>query len=160
MRDQNTIFTIWNWLPAFYVVAQTEHLPTASKRMHLSVSALSRTIKLLESTIGYPLFERAGRKIMLNERGRKWREAVEKIIESFSGDFEHIGTQNAARVLHVAIAGSLSQRLLAPSVVRALSGRSGGILNLYGCGDAEALALVAAGEVDVAIVRERTSAAG
>src|SRR5262249_27225348 len=143
MEQQGTLFAIWNWLPTFYVIAQTEHLPTASRRLHVSVSALSRTIKLLESTLGYELFRRSGRNFVLNERGRRWRAVVEKLIEGFAEDFVHLGGRDGARMVHVAIAGSLSQRLLAPAVVRALSQRSGVIPSLHGCSDTEALALVA-----------------
>ena len=39
---------IWNWLPVFRAVAETEHLPTASELLYVTPSALSRTIRLLE----------------------------------------------------------------------------------------------------------------
>ena len=48
---------IWNWLPAFRVVAETQHLPTASKEAHLSASALSRAVKLVEEQLDRQLFE-------------------------------------------------------------------------------------------------------
>jgi DNA-binding transcriptional LysR family regulator len=159
MELQATLFTIWNWLPAFHVVAQTEHLPTASRRLHVSVSALSRTIKLLESALGYELFRRSGRNLVLNERGRRWRAVMEKLIEGFAEELARLGASSSARVVHVAIAGSLSQRLLAPAVVRAAA-RLGAIPNLHGCSDAEALALVAGGEVEVALVRAAGAAPG
>src|SRR5260370_5106989 len=114
MEQQAKLFTVWNWLPAFYVVAQTEHLPTASRRLHVSVSALSRTIKLLESTLGYSLFRRAGRNMVLNERGLRWRTVVQKVVDGFADDFARLGENGGARVVHGALAGSLSQRLLAP----------------------------------------------
>ena len=52
---------IWNWLPAFRAVAETEHLPTASDLLHVTPSALSRTIRLLEQAdmIGVCSGERA-----------------------------------------------------------------------------------------------------
>lgn len=159
MEQQGTLFTIWNWLPAFYVVAQTEHLPTASRRLHLSVSALSRTIKLLEAALGYELFRRSGRNLVLNERGRRWRQVAEKLIDGFAEDFARLGVAGETRVVHVAIAGSLSQRLLAPAVVRAAA-QSGAIPNLHGSSDAAALALVAGGEVEVALVRAAAAAPG
>ena len=69
--DPMILFSVWNWLPAFYVVAQTQHLPTASKRLHLSVSALSRTIRLLEAAVGRPLFHRTGRGMHPTDFGKR-----------------------------------------------------------------------------------------
>ena len=60
---------IWNWLPAFRTVAETEHLPTASDVLFVTPSALSRTIRLLEKEVGRPLFRRVGRRIRLNAAG-------------------------------------------------------------------------------------------
>ncbi len=63
------IARIWNWLPAFRAVAETEHLPTASDALFVTPSALSRTIRLLEKEVGRPLFRRVGRRIELNAAG-------------------------------------------------------------------------------------------
>lgn len=76
MARMNRLVRLWNWLPAFRVVAQTEHLPTASAQLHVSPSALSRTIRLLEEDIGHPLFDRVGRGLALNHAGRVMLSAV------------------------------------------------------------------------------------
>lgn len=68
--------TLWNWLPAFRAVAETQHLPAASKQLHVSPSALSRTIRLLEEDLGQPLFNRVGRNIERNATGDKLLSAV------------------------------------------------------------------------------------
>jgi DNA-binding transcriptional LysR family regulator len=67
---------IWSWLPAFRVVAETEHLPTAARAMHVSASSLSRSVSLLEGAIGRPLFARTGRRIQLNPAGAVLLAAV------------------------------------------------------------------------------------
>lgn len=67
---------IWSWLPAFRMVAETEHLPTAARAMHVSASALSRSVSLLENALGRPLFTRTGRRIQLNQAGAALLAAV------------------------------------------------------------------------------------
>ena len=67
---------IWAWLPAFRIVAETEHLPTASRRLGISASALSRTIRMIEQELGEELFSRSGRNIALNDAGAKLLGAV------------------------------------------------------------------------------------
>ncbi len=69
---------IWNWLPAFRAVAETQHLPTASSRLHVTASALSRTIALIEDRVGQPLFTRSGRNILLNQAGVLLLESVKR----------------------------------------------------------------------------------
>lgn len=61
----------WSYLPAFIAVAETEHLRKAAQALHVSPSALSRTITTLEQRIGYSLFERSGRRLRLTARGER-----------------------------------------------------------------------------------------
>lgn len=65
------ICRVWSRLPAFRAVAETEHLPTASRRVGVSPSSLSRTIRELEREVGTSLFERVGRRLVLNDAGAR-----------------------------------------------------------------------------------------
>ena len=76
MERVRRLARFWNWLPAFRVTAETAHLPTASEALHISPSALSRTIRLLEEDVGQPLFDRVGRNIALNAAGQRLLAAV------------------------------------------------------------------------------------
>ncbi len=67
---------IWNWIPAFRTVAETEHLPSASKILFVTPSALSRTIGLLERELGRSLFIREGRRLRLNSSGERFLARV------------------------------------------------------------------------------------
>lgn len=49
----------WNWLPAFRAVAETGGVNEAARQLHLSPSALSRSVSLLEAALGEPLFHRS-----------------------------------------------------------------------------------------------------
>lgn len=70
------IAQLWNWLPAFRAVAETEHLPSASEMMNITAPALSRTVKQLEEALGYELFHRKGRRLELNDEGKNLLLAV------------------------------------------------------------------------------------
>lgn len=65
MRDLN-----YNHLRYFWAVAHEGGLTRAAKRLNLSQSALSVQIQKLEHQVGHPLFERAGKKLLLTEAGR------------------------------------------------------------------------------------------
>lgn len=81
---------VWAWLPAFRAVAETEHLPTAAKRLHLTPAALSRSVRLLEDTLGRPLFHRVGRGIKLSTAGRQLAGAVRGAMRLVDDGIEEV----------------------------------------------------------------------
>lgn len=72
---------MWNWLPAFRAVAETEHIQQAARALHTSPSAVSRTIRLLEDALGQALFHRAARGLRLTGAGRDLLEAVREAMD-------------------------------------------------------------------------------
>jgi DNA-binding transcriptional LysR family regulator len=58
-------------LRQFVCVAENESVSRAAQVLHISASPLSRTILNLEARIGFPLFERVGRNLRLNNAGRE-----------------------------------------------------------------------------------------
>ncbi len=83
--------SLWSWLPAFRVVAETEHLPTASETLHVSASSLSRTIRLLEDDVGQPLFDRVGRNLVLNAAGHELLSAVRRAMRGVDESLVRLG---------------------------------------------------------------------
>lgn len=80
------VAAVWDWLPVFRVVAEVEHLPTAAERLGLTVSAVSRTVRVLEEQLGRELFDRVGRNLRLNAEGHAMlagtREAMRRVHEA------------------------------------------------------------------------------
>ncbi|MCX5106170.1 MULTISPECIES: LysR substrate-binding domain-containing protein [unclassified Streptomyces] len=68
-----------NALRQFLVVARLEHLSRAADELHIAQPSLSRTIARLESELGTPLFDRAGR-LRLNDTGKLFRGYVERSL--------------------------------------------------------------------------------
>ncbi|MEO0593731.1 MAG: LysR family transcriptional regulator [Myxococcota bacterium] len=93
MERSDRLVEFWNWLPAFRAVAETQHLPSASAKLRVSPSALSRTIRLLETNLGRPLFTRVGRQISLNPDGESFlasvRDAMRLIDDGLSALADH-----------------------------------------------------------------------
>ena len=76
MERARRLRALWNWLPVFRAVAETEHLPTAADALFISPASLSRTVGLLEEEIGIKLFDRVGRGLRLNRAGHRLLDAV------------------------------------------------------------------------------------
>lgn len=66
----------------FCSVAKYENITKAADELHVSQPALSRSVKRLEEELGVALFDRVGRHIELNDRGRVFLRAAEGAIKS------------------------------------------------------------------------------
>jgi DNA-binding transcriptional LysR family regulator len=92
---------LWSWLPAFRAVAETEHLPTAAERLHVTPSALSRSVRLLEDELGQPLFHRVGRNLKLSDAGHAFLGAVRDAMRLVDDGMGLVQGRRLAGALHV-----------------------------------------------------------
>jgi LysR family transcriptional regulator, glycine cleavage system transcriptional activator len=101
-------------LRAFEAAARLESFLLAAEELHVTPSAVSYQIKILEEYVGLSLFERLSRGIVLTDAGRSY-------FVSIHGAFEHIreatertmhGSANSRLVLRVA--SSFSVKWLLP----------------------------------------------
>ncbi len=61
-------------LELFYHLCEDSHISQLAKNLQMSQSAISLAIKSLENKLQEPLFDRIGKKLVLNERGRFFKE--------------------------------------------------------------------------------------
>lgn len=64
----------------FYVVAKENGYTNASKVLRIQQPAISRMVKQLEDSLGFPLFERIGRRIKLTREGQEIFERSRRIF--------------------------------------------------------------------------------
>lgn len=74
----------WNQLEYFKTVAQMGHVTRAAEKLTISQSALSHSIAKLESELGFPLFDRNGKSIRLNQNGRLFLNYVNRALQEIS----------------------------------------------------------------------------
>ena len=65
-------------LRLFEAIARQGHLTRAADEQAISQSAASQALRELESNLGYALFHRLGRELVITDRGR---EALQKVIQ-------------------------------------------------------------------------------
>lgn len=68
----------------FVQVAKLESLSQAAEVLHVSQPALSKAIAKLEAELGTQLFDRVGKRVYLNDRGRLYLQGVEKSLRVLS----------------------------------------------------------------------------
>jgi DNA-binding transcriptional LysR family regulator len=118
MDRARRVANLWSWLPVFRAVAETEHLRLAADRMHISPSALSRTIKLLEEDLGRPLFERVGRGLRINDAGEVMLAAVRDAMRLVHDASEHVQARHLGGTVRITAAGTLTTAFVVPALER------------------------------------------
>ena len=103
-------------LPTFRAVAKLANLRAAAEQLHLTHSAVSQQIKLLEEQIGFRLFDRRGRGIVLNAAGAALLQSVEPALSQLEDGVSAAraaatGTEHRIRVT---LLPSFAQRWLLP----------------------------------------------
>ena len=109
-----------NTLPAFRAVARLQNLRAAAEELHLTHSAVSQQIKLLEEQIGLPLFDRRGRSIALNAAGAALQRAVEPALDRLAEGLRAAQAADAgtAHQIRLTVLPSFAQRWLLPRMGR------------------------------------------
>lgn len=140
-------------LALFLNLSQTLHFGRTSELMHLSVSAVSRSIKRLEEEVGHQLLVRDSRSVRLTEAGRKFQEFARTSLvqwqlfaDSLRQDAEHLSGEVAVFCSVTAVYGVLA------GVLEQFRRRYPDIdIKLHTGDQADAIDHVLAGEEDIAI---------
>lgn len=72
-------------LQYFYTVAKEGGFTNASKVLRIQQPAISRMVAQLEDTMGFPLFEKAGRNVRLTSQGKEVFERAREIFVQVDG---------------------------------------------------------------------------
>ncbi len=107
-------------LPAFRAVARLQNLRAAAAELHLTHSAISQQIKLLEEQAGLQLFERRGRGLVLNAAGAALQRAVEPALDRLAEGLRaaQAATAGATQQVRLTVLPSFAQRWLLPRMGR------------------------------------------
>lgn len=149
MDRANVVNSIWPYLPAFRAVAETEHLPTAARRLHVVPSALSRSVRLLEEALGEQVFARQGRRLVLNPRGRALLEATRQSARELERGVSGSGDEPEGE-FRVGTIGVLTNHIVLPVVLELARDRPKLLPALRASGAREANHRLALGALDVA----------
>jgi len=105
-------------LRAFVAVAHEQSFTRAAETLFLSQSALTITVRQLETHLGVTLFHRTTRHVGLTADGEAFLPAAERIVADFEaaiGNVRHLAAQRRGRVA-IAVVPSVATRLMPPIV--------------------------------------------
>jgi LysR family glycine cleavage system transcriptional activator len=107
-------------LPAFRAVAKSQNLRAAAETLHLTHSAVSQQIRGLEDQLGFTLFDRRGRRVVLNAAGQALLRSVEPALAQLDEGVQAAAAaaSGAAQRLRVTMLPSFANRWLLPRMAR------------------------------------------
>ena len=143
-------------LRAFTALARVGSFTQAAKELHLSQSAVSHSMKALETEVGCRLFDRMGKKALLTQAGEQLLQHAEKIFGEMAAareSLQHLGKWGHAR-LRIGASTTACQYIL-PAVLREFKQSFPHCLITIEPGDsAEAVQLLQANRIDLALALE------
>ena len=115
----------YNHLYYFWAVAREGSIARASESLHLTPQTISGQLKLLDEAVGNPLFNRAGRRLVLSDMGRLVFEYADEIF-SVGAELANVVRGNqyegpTALTLTVGVVSSMpkliAERIIAPALM-------------------------------------------
>lgn len=108
----------------FWTVANEGSITRASEALHITPQTISGQLKLLDEEVGEPLFQRAGRGLVMTDTGRVVKQYADDIF-TLGAELSQVvrGRQAEQRALHVGIVNSIAKliayRILQPAITAA-----------------------------------------
>lgn len=151
---------IWNWLPTFLAIAEAGGISAASRELHVTPAAVSRTLRLLEAELGEVLFNRVGRTLVLNDRGARLRASMREATHTVDRGIARSLKSAFAGPLRVASLGVLTDHFVIATLLDLKRAYPALLPQHQNLGSAASVADVAAGALDVAFYYEELTAEG
>lgn len=134
-------------LEYFLAVARLEHVTEAARSLHITQSSLSKTIQRLEEDLGVPLFDRIGRKLRLNEFGKRFLRRAEKALFELEQGKQELSDLSSPEYGTLELAVTTASTL--PGILREFRKKKPGILfHVQMLATQEMVTLLRRGEVD------------
>ena len=107
-----------NALRAFEAAARHLSFKNAARELHVTPGAVSHQVKLLEDSLGVPLFRRLTRALDLTPEGHVLLPKVQEGLRSLAEAVERVRTRSEARTLTVLAPPNFAARWLVPRLAR------------------------------------------
>ena len=92
-----------NQIRNFIAAAQTQNLSMAAQTLNITQSALSKSISNLEDELGVLLFDRSGKKVTLNESGKRFLEHARNMAQELDHAISAAKNQRPRPTLHLGL---------------------------------------------------------
>jgi LysR family positive regulator for ilvC len=139
-------------LSVFLCVADTLNFSRSSEILHMSVSAVSRTIQRIEVELGQPLLERDNRSVRLTGAGREFREYARNSVAEWQQMRRRLGSDaELAGEVNLYCSVTASYSVLAPILAAFRTAHPAVEIKLHTGDQADGIGRIMEGRDDVAV---------
>ncbi len=136
----------------FLEVAHMGHLTKVAEKLGLSQSAVSMSIKELENIIGYKLFDRISKKLVLNEKGRAFAEAITPLISKLEDIEEEFKNDENSGELLIGVSTTIADYLIPPIICDYMKAYPNVKIKLKVGNTRDIVKMIETGDVDIGFV--------
>lgn len=101
---------------AFELAARLGSFKSAAAELHITPSAVSQQIRVLEEALGFSLFERKHREVAITEQGKLYWESVAELLAALDRDTYRVMQRARRAVLRVTTEAFLANEYLVPNM--------------------------------------------
>ena len=141
-------------LEVFAALARTGSTRAAADRVARSQSAASTALAALESALGAPLFDRVGRRLVVNENGRALLPLTISLLDQ-AGELQTLFTREPPAPLRIGASFTIGEYLLPGLIARWKQEQPQATARLAIGNTSEVIAAVVAFDVDVGFIEGR-----
>src|SRR5947209_18876998 len=105
----------------FAAVARHLSFTRAARELHLTQPAVSQQIKLLETEVGLPLFEKIGRKVQLAPAGAELQRCAGEVVELLRGAGETFAAMRGLKRGVLKLGAVSTAKYFAPTLLSAFA---------------------------------------
>ncbi|RUM66531.1 MAG: LysR family transcriptional regulator [Sulfurospirillum sp.] len=139
-------------LELFYLLCDDPHISQLAKKLSISQSAISLSIKSLEKKLQEPLFDRLGKKLMLNERGRLFKEQTYPHFLALKDAKDLFTKDKLSGILKVASSKTLGEFII-PQIIFEFAGLYPNVnIQKDIKNSSQIISMVQSGEIDLGII--------
>lgn len=118
MDRLHALYQHWSWLPHFRAIAETQHLGEAARMLRITPPALSRALAHLEGALGTQLFDRHGRRLVLNSAGTALLAAMRIAMRHIDDAITTVAATRQAVEVRIAAPGPYVGAVVLPALLR------------------------------------------
>lgn len=140
-------------LQAFSLVAQHRSFSRAAEALFITPSGLSVLVRELESQLGFRLFDRTTRHVVLTKHGQELLPVAQKTLTELDGTVSRIGRSatESSRLLRVGAAPLVAANVL-PEAIKEFRGHRPNIrIQVHDCEPALIIPMVESGDIDIGL---------
>jgi len=142
-------------LEIFVALAESCRVMDVAEHLAMSASAVSMSIRELEKEVGEELFERIGKRLVLNERGRYFFDQANPIVEEAHQLYQTFRADMTHGHLYLASSVTISNYLLPRWIGDYRSGNSNVKVTLKTANSADVIEKVRSGKCDLGFIENR-----